>query len=157
MSEPRAERTRTLLQEAAAHLRQAERYLVATPPDYAAALADMLAIFRTSLRAFLTWTDSSEVDGEADLHALAVRAGHLASILKTPAHRALLLAERAPAIEQSIRRSDRLSVADREDVETGWYTARNLYQTVLGNVPASLRPTGRRSAPARPERGEVSA
>ncbi len=160
MSEPRADRTRTLLQEAEAHLRQAERHLTATPPDYTGALAEELVVFRTSLRAYLAWNGSADVDEEFDLRTLAARAVHLASILETPTHRALLLAERAPTIEQAIRRSDRLSVADREDVETGWYTARNLYQTVCGELPWLFQasppsPAAAASperAPARPER-----
>lgn len=155
MSEPRAERTHALLEEAEDHLQQAERHLAAVPPDYAAALADVLAVFRLSLRAYLAWNGSAEVNGEADLRALAVRAGHLANILKTPAHRAVLLAEHAGALEQALRRGGRPSVADREDVETGWYTARNLYLTVLGEVPAPLRPAARPPAPARPELVEV--
>lgn len=136
---PRAERARALLHallhEADDHLRQARTRLVAVPPDYTGALAEELVVFRTSLRAFLAWNGSADVHEDADLRALAVRAVSLASILETPAHRALLLAERAPTIEQAIPRSDRPSVADREDVETGWYTARNLYRTVCGELP----------------------
>lgn len=158
--EPRAERTRELLHEAENHLSRARTRLTAAPSDYTAALADVLAVFRTSLRAYLAWNGSAAVHEDADLGTLAGRAIHLASILKTPTHRALLLAERAPAIEQAIRRSDRLGVADREDVETGWYTARNLYYTVCGELPwlfqaSSLSHTATASPtrePARPER-----
>ena len=160
---PRAERAYALLHEANGHLSQARTLLAAMPPNYAAALDDELAVFRTSLRAYLAWNRSVAAYEDADLRSLAVRAVHLASILKTPAHRALLLAERAPAIERASRRDDRLNVADREDVQTGWYTARNLYQTVCGELPWLLQasPPSRAvdaspaHAPARPERAPV--
>ena len=61
---PRAERARALLHQADGHLSQARMLLGAMPPDYAAALDDELAVFRTSLRAFLAWEGSAEAARE---------------------------------------------------------------------------------------------
>ena len=105
---------------------------------YQDALPDVLAAPCAALRALLAWS-ATPADAEspcehgADLRALADRAGNLNNVVRTPAHRALLLAERAPAIG----RATRLNVADREDVETGWYTARNVVRTVAAELRAA--------------------
>ena len=68
----------------------------------------------------------------------------------------MLLAERAPALEASPPPGDRPNVADREDVETGWYTARNLYQTVCGELPWLFQtPSLRLTVVASPARKHV--
>ncbi len=131
---PRAERVRARLGEAEAHLEAAWERLSARPPDHQAALAEVLASFRASLLAFLNDYGATP-DPDAPLDVLAERAVRCGSVLKTVVHRAMLLAERAPAIRQA----SRLSVADREDVETGGYMARNLVQTVQAGLPAVLR------------------
>ena len=123
------------LREAQTHLNRAKARLDASPRDHAAVLGATLDSFRASLLAFLLWYGAVP-DPETPLDTLAERAVRNDSALKTAAHRAMLLAARAPAIRQTARPS----VHDREDVETGWYTARNLHRTVVGRL-ATTRPT----------------
>ncbi len=141
---PRAERARALLGEAQARLDAARA--AAADARYTAALPDVLAAFRAALRAFLAWDGEEMDDDSADLDRLAGRAVRLSSVLKTPVHRALHLARRAPAIAQA----GLLSVHDREDVETGWHTARNLLGAVRTVLPAALTATPEPAAAARP-------
>ena len=132
----RTEPARALLDEATEHLDRA-RAALATE-RYQDALPEVLAAPCAALRALLAWY-ATPTDAEtpcphgADLRTLAERAAHLSNVVRTPAYRAILLAERAPAIE----RANRLSVADREDVETGWYTARNVVRTVSAELSAA--------------------
>ncbi len=119
---------RARLDEAEAHLNRAKAHLDAMPPDYGGALGEVLDSFRASLVAFLFGYGATPDPG-APLDTLAERAVRNDSVLKTAAHRAVLLAGRATAIPAA-----GLSVAHREDVETGWYTARNLLQTVASRL-----------------------
>lgn len=121
---------RARLGEAEAHLGRAKDHLEASPPDYARALGEVLDSFRASLVAALTGYGATP-DPDAPLGDLAERAVRNDSVLKTVVSRAVVFAERAPAIERS---SSNPSVHDREDVETGWYTARNLVRTVLDRL-----------------------
>lgn len=135
-ADPRAEPARALLDEATTHLDRARAALAAD--RYQDALPEVLAAPCAALRAFLAWY-ATPTEAEApcpqggELRTLAERAANLSNVVRTPAHRAILLAERAPAIE----RASRLSVADREDVETGWYTARNVVRTVAAELSAA--------------------
>lgn len=138
MHPSRTEHTRSLLDEATDHLTRARAALDASPPRYKDALPDVLAAPCTALRALITWYGTpTEADAPCshgeDLHALAGRAAHFNNVVRTPAHRAVRLADRAPAIA----RAPHLSVADREDVETGWYTARNVVRTVAAELHAT--------------------
>lgn len=134
----RTEHARSLLTEARDHLAKAREALDASPPRYKDALPDVLAAPCAALRALVAWygspdgTDASCEHGEG-LHMLAGRAANLNNVVRTPAHRAVQLADRAPAIA----RAPHLSVADREDVETGWYTARNVVRTVATELHAT--------------------
>lgn len=118
-----------LLREARSHLGLARERLDASPPAYGGALDAVLASVRASLLAHLAWYGAAP-ETEAPLAALAERAVRCDSLLKTVVHRAMPLVRRAPAI----RAAARLSVHDREDVETGWHTARNLAETVAGRI-----------------------
>jgi hypothetical protein len=120
------------LREAGAHLNRARALLEASPRDHVAVLDATLDSFRASLLAFLLGYGATP-DPDAPLYVLAERAVRTDSVLKTVAHRAVLLVERAPAIRQAARPS----IHDREDVETGWYTARNLYRTAAGQITPS--------------------
>lgn len=122
----------TWLREAGAHLGQARDRLNATPRDHAGALPEVLASIHTSLLAFIDGFGGTP-DPDASLAALAERAVRCDSVLKTATHRAMRFVERAPAIQ----RATTLSVHDREDVETGWYSARNLYHAVMGQLAES--------------------
>lgn len=113
------------LRDADASLARARDHLDRSPVDYAAALEEVTDSVRASLLAFLAGYGCT-ADPDAPISTLAARAVRCDSALKTAAHRAVHLAERAP----SIRQSARPTVHDREDVETGWYTARNLSRTV---------------------------
>lgn len=130
----RAARTRTLLREAEDHLTEGRAALSATPPHVREALPHVLAAARATLQAVVAWNGSTTLAGadgaEADLAALTVRASHFANALRTPAHRLLQLAGRAPAIA----RSATPTVYEREEVEVGWYAARNLYQAATGEL-----------------------
>lgn len=126
---------RAYLREARGHQNRARAGLDATPRDAGAALDAALDSIRASFRASLTAYGATPDPG-APLTALAHRAVRSNSTLKTAAHRATLLADRAPAIRQA----DRPSIHDREDAETGWYTARNLYQVVAGQLGAGPLP-----------------
>lgn len=118
-----------LLQEARSHLDLARERLDASPPAYAEALDAVLASARASLLAHLAWYGAAP-EANAPLAALAERAVRCDSLLKTVVHRATHLAVRAP----DIRTAARPSVHDREDVETGWHTARNLAETVAARL-----------------------
>ncbi len=129
----RAECVRARLSEAEAHLAEAQARLCARPRDNMAVLTEVLASFRASLLAFLHGYGATP-DPDATLATLAERAVRSGSVLKTVVHRAMHLDERAQAIEGA----SRLPVTDREDVETGWYTARDLVQAVRTALPAGL-------------------
>lgn len=128
----RADRVRARLGEAEAHLEKARERLGARPCDHAAALTEVLASFRASLLASLNDYGATP-DPDAALATLGEQSVRCDSVLKTPVHRALLLVARAQAIEQAVRPS----VHDREDIETGCYTARNLHRTVAGRVDSA--------------------
>lgn len=133
---PRTDLTRGLLSEAESHLASARDAL--DDARYQDALPDVLAAPCAAIRALLAWyatpTDhEATCDYGTELRPLAERAAKLNNVVRTPAHRAILLAQRAPAIA----RVGRLSVADREDVETGWYTARNVVRTVAAELSAA--------------------
>ena len=130
---PRAQRVRTHLGEADAHLAAAWERLDAQPCDHVAVLDEVLASFRASLLAFLN-DYGAKPDPEDTLASLGRRTMRLSGVIQTPVNRALVLAERAPAIRQAVRPS----LNDREVVETGCYTARNLVQAVRAVLPAAL-------------------
>ena len=46
------------------------------------------------------------------------------------------------------RRAAQASVHDREDVETGWYTARNLYRAVAGSLTSGTISASRAAKPS---------
>lgn len=123
-----------LLHEARSHLGRARDRLSASPPAYADALDAVLASFRASLLAHLAWFGAAP-EADALLTALAERSVRCDSVLKTAVRRAMHLVDRAPGI----RKATRPSVHDREDVETGWHTARNLLQTVEGRLTPNRR------------------
>ena len=123
---------RAVLRDATAHLEQARARLAASPPAYAEALDAILASFRASFEAALTNYGAS-TDADDPLDELAERAVRSLSVLKTSANRALHFVGRAPAI----RTASQLTVNDREEVETGVYTARNLIQAVSRQLAAT--------------------
>lgn len=137
---PRAERVRTHLAEADTHLAEAWQRLDARPVDHAAVLTEVLASFRASLLAFLN-DYGAELDPEATLATLGEQAMRNSGVLDTAVRRAMALAQRAPAIQSAAQ----LALGDREDVETGCYTARNLIDTVRTVLPDAL---AGRAAPA---------
>jgi hypothetical protein len=81
---------------------------------------------------------------DADVRALGERAMQFASILRTFVHRALAV---LPTL-RAIGGKGRPGVHDREGVEAGWYTARNLYHAVVGELPAGVRAEAEAAAPA---------
>jgi hypothetical protein len=118
-----------LLHAAQVHLDRARERLDASPPASVEALDAVLASFRASLLAYLAWYGAAPEE-DAPLPALAERAVRCDNVLKTAVHRAVQLVGRAPGIGAA----SRPTVHDREDVETGWYTARNLVRTVAGRI-----------------------
>jgi hypothetical protein len=118
-----------LLRDARTHADHAREHLDAAHTTVPDALDDVLASFRASLLAHLAWY-GADSNPDAPLATLAERAIHCDSILKTPVQRAMQLSRRAPAI----RAATHPTVNDREDVETGWFTARNLLWTVSGRI-----------------------
>lgn len=125
---------RRLLQDAEALLARARTALNASPPDDRAAAPAVRLCVETTLAAFTTW-QGMVVPDRADLAEVVEQVVRLDSTLRTPAHRAVLLLPGLRAAESGAQ----LSVAVREAVETGWYTARNLISQVSGAVPAGAR------------------
>lgn len=133
----RARRTRELLETADAQLARAYRALSAEPPRYGTAAASLVDGVQTGVRAFLTWHGGDWMDG-APLSSRVDRAVSLASILRTPLRRARKL---VPVAERLQDKGDTsLSIRDREAVLEGFYAVRNLYFTLLGELPPAVCP-----------------
>ncbi len=137
---PRVQRVRTHLGEADARLAAAWGHLETKPYDHVAVLDEVLASFRASLLAFLN-DFGVRPASEDTLVTLGERTMRVSGVLFTAVNRALVLNERAPAIQQAVRPS----VQDREVVEMGCFTARNLVQAVRTVLPAAL--AGRAASP----------
>lgn len=134
---PRASATRRLLQEANEKLKRARELLMADEVDYASATALLIEVVWLDLRAFLTWHGTA-LPEDAPLSQWARRAISLASILKTPLGRARKLIPIAERLSSAGGASP--SVQDRQAVRAGFYTVRNLYFTLLGELPQATRP-----------------
>lgn len=137
---PQTGPTREHLRQAQHHLDLARELLDRAAPEYRAAAAHVVMCYQRALSALTTWNRTRLPEG-AGVRELAPPAIHSASILRTPVGRALAV---LPTL-RTVGGKKRLDVHDREDVEASWYTARNLYRSVAGELPACVR-----SAPAAP-------
>lgn len=126
--------TREHLRRAHHHLDLARDLLDRLDPEFRAAAVHIVESFREALAAVNAW-HCVRLPAEADVREHASHAVGFASILRTPANRALA----DLATLRAVGTKERLSVHDREAVETAWYTARNLYRTASGEVPADAR------------------
>lgn len=130
---PQSDAVRMHLRQARSHLDLARDLLTRPDPELRAAAVHIERCYYDALAAVTTWHRVS-LPTTADVREHARHAVHLASILRTPAHRALVA---LPTLRTAGVKA-RLDVHDREQIETGWYTARNLYHTVLGELPAPV-------------------
>ncbi len=133
----RPRRTKELLETADAQLARAHRHLSAEPPRYAEAATSLVEVVETGVRAFFTWHGGDWLDG-APLARRAERAVSLASSLRTPLRRARRIVPVAERLQAT--GDEALSVKDREAVLEGFYAVRNLYFTLLGELPLAVRP-----------------
>ena len=127
-------KVRALLSSAGDQLRQTRQALSGDVPDHAAALKRSLRAIREVFAAFISW-HSLPLPDEAPLDALTRRAVPLASSLRTSASRVLLVEALAEATD-----GKSLSRADREEVRTSYYTARNTFFAVCDELPEAVRP-----------------
>ncbi|HLT47274.1 MAG TPA: hypothetical protein VK002_08610 [Rubricoccaceae bacterium] len=129
-----AEATREHLRHARRHLDLARDLLRRQEPDFRAAAAHVEACYLAALRALTTW-HRVPLPEDADVRALGERAAQFANVLRTFVRRALAV---LPVL-RAVGGKERLGVHDREGVEAGWYTARNLLLAVAGELPAGVR------------------
>lgn len=122
------------LRQARYHLGLARDLLDRPTPEYRAAAAHIATSYQRALSAITTWHGDPGPEG-ADVRELGRRAINFANVLRTPLRQALAV---LPTL-RSVGAKERLSVHDREGVETAWYTARNLYRAVAGELPAGVR------------------
>ncbi len=131
----RTKETRTLLATALQELQQARQALETQPTDYRSLLDHTLKALKAAFRGFLTWHDVP-IPEDASLHLMARPCTDLASSLRLYVDLLLPLEAEAPALLQK----EALSVGERERIRNAYFTARNAIATVLGELPASLRP-----------------
>lgn len=116
------------------HLDLASDLLNRPDPEFRAAAVHVTTSYQRALAALTTWNRVRLPEG-ADVRELGRPAVRFASVLRTPVGRALA----AEPVLRAVGTKERLDVHDREVVETGWYTARNLYRAVAGELPACVR------------------
>ena len=133
VTRPVEEPVREALEASAQHLVGAAQHLAGAAPDYREALRHSLQAIRQAYTGFLVWHDLPPRP-ETTLNELAVPAEHLASMLRTVRRRARSL----EPLEATFGGGAARSVKVREDVEAGFYTARNTLAVVLGELPARL-------------------
>lgn len=121
--------SRALLASAQRRLAEADQLLKRHQPDYKEATNELVLAIRDALFAHLA-AYGAEADPDDTNDALAHRVVRNDSVTKTAVLRALALVESTPAIQSASRQS----VQNREDVETGWYSARNLIDAVAPMV-----------------------
>ena len=126
--------TQEHLRQARYHLDLAHGLLRRSTPEYRAAAAHVATSYQRALSAITTWHSDPVPEG-ADVRELGRRAINFSNVLRTPLRQALAV---LPTL-RAVGAKERLGVHDREGVETAWYTARNLYRTVVGALPASVR------------------
>lgn len=131
---PQTGPAREHLRQARYHLDLARGLLASPSPEYQAAAGHIAMCYQRALSAVTTWNGVRLPEG-ADLRELGHHAVPFASILRTPVDRALAV---LPML-RTVGSKEALDVHDREGVATGWYTARNLYLTVVGAVPPCVR------------------
>lgn len=140
---PQTGPAREHLRQARYHLDVARGLLDRSTPEYRAAAGHIAVCYQRALSAVTTW-NRVRLSEEADVRELGRHAVHSASILRTPVGRALAILPRL----RTIGSQEVLDVHDREGVVTGWYTARNLYRTAAGELPACVRRGHAAAAPA---------
>lgn len=140
---PQTGPAREHLRQARYHLDLARGLLDRSTPEHRAAAGHVAMCYQRALSAVTTWNRVHLSEG-ADVRELGHHAVHFASILRTPVGRALAV---LPEL-RTVGSKEALDVHDREGVETGWYTARNLYRTVVGELPACVRAGHAAPAPA---------
>lgn len=140
---PQTGPTREHLRQARYHLDLTRELLDHSVPEYRAAAGHIAMCYQRALSAVTTWNRVRLSEG-ADVRELGHHAAHFASILRTPVGRALAILPRL----RTVGSKEMLDVHDQEGVETGWYTARNLYRTVVGELPACVRAGHAAPAPA---------
>lgn len=139
---PQSAATHEHLQEARYHLDLARELLDRPTPEYRAAAAHIAACYQRALTAVTTW-NSLHLPEETDVPELGRHAARYSAPLQTSVNRVI---ESLPIL-RAVGAKATLDVHDREGIETGWYTARNLYRTVAGELPAGVR-AGREARPA---------
>ncbi len=130
MNQSSLARSRSALLASTDHLAHAARLLAGAPPDYREVLRHTLQTLRQAYTALLT-AHHLPVHPEAPLDALAAPAVRLASMLYTYRRRALPL----EPLQAALDGGGALTVATREAVEEGYYTARNTLGVVIGSLP----------------------
>jgi hypothetical protein len=129
-----ADPTRVHLRQARRHLDLARDLLRRPEPDRRAAAAHVDACYRNALRALTTW-HRVPLPEDADVRELGERAAQFSNVLRTFVSRALAV---LPVL-RAVGDKERLGVHEREGVEAGWYTARNLLDAVAGELPTGVR------------------
>ena len=135
--------TREYLGQARRALERAGDLLRRPEPDYRAAAEQVEASYRASLRALIAWHGATLPEAP-DVRALGERAVQFASILRTFIRRALAL---LPTLRAAVGK-ERLGVHEREGVATAWYTARNLYEAVVRELPERVWEAAEGAVPA---------
>ena len=131
-----ARAARKLLEEALQALDACrESVLDASVPRYGEGVKASVHAIRSALAGLLTW-HGAPFTREAPLPVLGRFAQQLSSMLRTPLQRARPL----EALARELDGKDDVNLNQQEAARMAYYTARNLVDVVLANLPASVVP-----------------
>lgn len=130
---PRRSHCRQALEASAERLNRVAENLTGAAPDYPEALRDNLQAIRQAYRALLSWHRAVPPD-DAPMDELARPAEDLASMLRTCRDRTHVLV----SLEAALGRGGPLSHVAKEEIRTGYFTARNTLAVVIGSLPEDV-------------------
>ncbi len=130
-----SERTRRLLADAFRALEESRKNLLQQPANPAEGAAASFRSIRAALLSLLTWhgVPSSE---EAPFATISAQAQQLSSNLRTPLQRARGI----EALARNLQGKDDPPLNDREAALMSHYTARNLLDVVVAELPPAVVP-----------------
>lgn len=133
IARPREALSVTALDASGRHLVKAARQLADSNPNYQEVLDQSLEAMRHAYLALLEWNGMAP-DAGASLAEMATSAEQLVNVLRTCRHRA----DPLEGIATSLRGGAGVTISVREEVRSGYYTARNSLSVVLGSLPERL-------------------
>ncbi len=136
MEPQQSEQTRRLISEALESLEKSRDLLLRDTPSYAEGAAASDRAIQLGLEAFLTWHGVPFSSEGTPFAFLGMHAQHLSSALRTPLQRARGI----EALARGLAGKEELTLNDREASVMSYYTARNLLDIVVAELPEAVRP-----------------